>query len=105
MGSNRGIYCDDGTRGCSVFDNIVLDIENSYCIDLRRSSALDLLGVELVANVNNYMSNNIINGSFRFEGRKDDFTSVKSRNFILTDNSLPQPKVIIKDVVEKRADI
>ena len=78
VAQNRGIFCDDGTMGVKVYANIVTGIANSYCIDLRR---VEMNGV--TTNTNNTIRYNIIDGSFRFEGRSSDDGNVRGENFLI----------------------
>lgn len=104
MGSNRGIYCDDGTNNCSVYGNIILNIGNCYSIDLRLSFALDNLKIGLKSNVNNRIYGNHFNNHFRFQGRKDDKSSIKGGNTILVENENNMPRIIKDNLVEESKD-
>ncbi len=103
MGSNRGIYCDDGTSNCSIYGNIILNIGNCYSIDLRRSLLLDKLNIGLRSNVNNRIYGNVFNNRFRFQGRTDDSTSFKGGNTILIEDENNMPR-IIEDNLNKESD-
>jgi len=103
MGAVRGIYCDDGTTNCSVYGNIVMNIESSYGIDLRKSLVLDNLGLGK-SNVNNKITDNYFNNKFRFEGRGDDSTSVKGRNYIVVEKGKEAPDMDTASLVETESD-
>lgn len=64
---NRGVFCDDGSSGFSIYGNIITEIANSYCIDSRLVSSDRLVNKTLKTNVNNYIGENLIDGSVRFE--------------------------------------
>lgn len=65
---NRGIFCDDGARNFQIYGNVITNIHNSYCIDSRRVSSMESsIGP---TNVNNFISENIIDGSIRFQGNE-----------------------------------
>lgn len=64
---NRGVFCDDGSSGFSIYSNIITEIANSYCIDSRLVSSDRLVNKTLKTNVNNYIGENLIDGSVRFE--------------------------------------
>lgn len=103
MHDNRGIYCDDGTTNCSVYGNIVMDIENSYGIDLRKSLTLDNIKSGR-SNVNNTIYDNIINNKLRFEGRGDDSSSHKGANLIVVGSDGEVPMMVTSSLVEDGAD-
>ena len=104
MDSNRGIYCDDGTCYCSIYGNIILNIGNSYSIDLRRSLMLDRLNIGLKSNVYNRIYGNTFNGPFRFQGRTDDSTSVKGGNTILAIEGIALPRIEEDNLVKESED-
>ena len=104
MGSNRGIYCDDGVCNCTIYENIILNIGNCYSIDLRRSTVLDDLRIGIKSNVNNYIFGNAFNNRFRFEGRECDSTSVKGANTILVVSNDSIPRIIVNNVFEESKD-
>lgn len=104
MGSNRGIYGDDGTNNCSIYGNIVLNINNCRGIDLRRSKTIENAPVGQNSNENNHIFGNIFNNEFLFEGRDNDSTSVKGRNTILVNSEVGMPKITVKNVIEESQD-
>lgn len=103
MGSNRGIYCDDGTCNCSVYGNIILNVKG-YSIDLRRSLTLDKLDLGLKSNINNHIFGNSFNSRFRFQGRIDDTTSIKGGNIILVEDESSMPIIIEDNLVKESED-
>jgi hypothetical protein len=105
MGSNRGIYCDEGTNNCTICGNIILDIENSSSISLRRSFSLDRMNVGILANVNNKIFGNVFNNRFRYEGRENDTSSIKGCNTILVQPNEETPSITINNVLESEPDI
>lgn len=68
-GSNRGIYCDDGAKNFCLYGNIILNIQNSRCVDARLDNALERFDKTQVANINKVMNFNIIDGGIKFEGK------------------------------------
>ena len=88
---NRGIFCDDGARNISIYDNVILNIQNSYCIDSRRVSLYeDELGPTNVCNV---IQGNIVNGAIRFEAREGDDNQCKlGINYFLIKDRQQMPK-------------
>ena len=79
---NRGIFGDDGVVNVSVVGNLVLNIENSRCIDIRRCLAVSRRPgshVE-VSNVGNRMEKNVVDGPVRFFVRHGDAGSYKGEN-------------------------
>ena len=104
MGGNRGIYCDDGTNNCSVYGNIVLNINTGYGIDLRRSLTLDGLKEGMRSNVNNHIYGNVFNNRFRYQGRTDDTTSVKGQNTVLVEKGSELPNMVIDNLIEESTD-
>lgn len=81
----RGIFCDDGSMGVSIFANMVINTRNMYSIDLYNKNPYQSLSSDDY-NKNNLMLYNIIDGFCRFEGRNSDaqFNNYKGRNFFLT---------------------
>ena len=69
LGSNRGIYCDDGAKNFTLYGNIIMNIYNSKCIDARLDAALENYDRKQIANINKVMNYNVVNGSIRFEGK------------------------------------
>ena len=104
MDSNRGIYCDDGTNNCSIYGNIVLNVDNCRAIDLRRSKTIENAPVGQRSNENNHIFGNVFNNDFLFEGRDDDSTSVKGGNTILVNSETSMPKMTVKNVVVESQD-
>ena len=81
-GSNRGIYCDNGAHGFTLYGNVITHIENSYCIDswLYRKDPIN--------NTNNIIMLNIVDGRCRFEGAEEkDNDCFKGPNFIMNSES------------------
>ena len=64
MEDNRGIFCDDGAKNVKIVNNLILRINNSYCIDLRDVPNV----VEFVpdCNTGNHCFNNLLDGTMRF---------------------------------------
>ena len=79
---NSGIFCDDGACNILISRNLVLNVENDYCIDLRRCfSVTRISGFKIPApNCGNRMSGNVVDGAVRFFVRRSDPGSVRGRN-------------------------
>lgn len=78
---NRGIFCDDGASNLKIYDNIILNIPNCYCIDSRMVKDQN---ANIHNNSNNFMANNMVDGGVRFMGYGDENRNcVKGANIIL----------------------
>lgn len=66
---NRGIFCDDGAKNVKLLDNLILRINNSYCIDLREVPYVK----EYVSDCNtgNQCVGNVVDGKIRFFIKED----------------------------------
>ncbi len=88
-GDNRGIFGDDGAVNVKVYDNVVLGIENSFCIDFRKVLPVEKKAGSQISRVNvgNEMSGNTVDGSVRFIGREDGSADdvVCGENRVITD--------------------
>lgn len=108
MGDNRGIFCDDGAFNIQIYQNIITDIANSYCIDSRRAASVERSqtpesGIDRV-NVNIVIRENIIDGRIRFVANEvKNNGCVKGANYILMmkDNRLPQNTIKSVDNAEE----
>ena len=84
IGSNRGIYCDDGAKNFTLYGNIVLNVANSRCLDARFDTALERYDNTQVANINKVMKYNIINGSVLIQGKPSVKNGcIKGENILL----------------------
>lgn len=93
---NRGIFCDDGAFGFSIYGNIIQGIDNSYCIDSRRYMAAENSVGR--TNINNKVYDNIIDGTIRFEGNEIDSNGCEyGSNYFLTTNRTNLSKQIVKN--------
>lgn len=80
-GDNRGIFCDDGSNNLKIYRNIIQNIPNSYCIDSRYSKDLK---EGFRNNENNFMAQNIVDGSIRYMGYENEERHVvKGANILL----------------------
>lgn len=91
--SNRGIYCDDGAYGFTLYGNVITGISNSNYIDSRLVPSADL-----PTNTNNVVEYNIVEGRYKFEGNtKASNGCVKGKNIVLnTANGEPYNTVLGK---------
>lgn len=72
LASGNGIYIDDGAYNVSVYDNIVTAIEGKlYNINCRANITEKTKENAPAYSTNNFITNNIVDGSIRFEIRKD----------------------------------
>lgn len=93
--SNRGIYCDDGAKGFEIYGNIVLGVVNGYSIDSRRAKEVDSrVGG---ANMNNKIYDNVFDGGFKFVAHEGESRCYKGRNFIIYDNNVQLPDLVVKN--------
>lgn len=80
-GDNRGIFCDDGSANIKIYGNVILNIPNSYNIDCRMTRDQKN---GLFNNSNNFMAQNVLDGSVRFMGYADEERhAIKGTNFIM----------------------
>lgn len=85
---NRGIFCDDGACNFKIYGNIILDIENSYCIDSRRVPSGRLVNKTLQTNVNNFIGGNLLDGNVRFERAFGPSNCIEKKNYTMNSVSL-----------------
>lgn len=89
--SNRGIYCDDGAYGFTLYGNIVTGISNSNYIDSRLVPSAGL-----PTNTNNVMEYNIVEGRYKFEGgKKVGNGCVKGKNIVLNTSNGEPYKIVL----------
>lgn len=106
MRTNQGIYCDDGASGVQVIGNIVIGIDNSYCIGSRRDDRAEEhnypgSGIES-SNLNNIIQDNIIDGPILFGGNeKHENGCILGNNYVLISEESIPPAHNIKNVTEE----
>ena len=107
MGSNRGIYLDDGAKNVTVESNLIMDIENSYTIDSWQSSSLERINKnDRSNNTRNVIRDNIVNGRYRLQGnRKVANNCVKGRNIYLSDGRAPYRENVVTNVKNQQSDV
>lgn len=100
IGSNRGIYCDDGAKNFTLYANIVLNVANSRCLDARYDNKLENYDNKQIANVNKVIEYNIVNGGILIQGRPSDGNGCSIGNNILLYNTKGQSDcdVVINNV-------
>lgn len=106
MGTNQGIYCDNGAFGFSIIGNVITDIANSNCIGSRRDASgeeRNRPGSGIVAtNVNNVIRDNVVDGRILFVGNEQaDNGCVMGNNYVLLPEGREMPAHRIKDVTEE----
>ncbi len=100
--NNRGIFCDGGARNVSIIGNVITRVANSYCIDSYRVSSFEnTIGP---TNVGIIISNNILDGIIRFEGRegKDNRCVMASNYDLVMKNDVSKNHVIKNVSIEKK---
>lgn len=105
IGSNRGIYCDDGAKNFTLYGNIVLNVANSRSLDARYDTALERYDNTQVANINKVMQYNIINGGLKIQGKPGGKNGcVKGKNILLYKQGEQPAFDIVVDNVETLED-
>lgn len=104
MKDNRGIFCDDGSTGFSIYGNVVTGIRNSFAIDARRTPKVELQTGRKV-NVNNYVGNNVVDGAIRFEGRLLGGFCSRDGNYVLCRKDAGLPANIVSSVSDGSNDV
>lgn len=109
-GDNRGIFCDDGAYNFELSSNVITGIDNSYCIDARRTAHVEEesapgSGISR-ANVNITIRDNIIDGTIRFAGHEDaDNGCEYGTNYFLLPVDSQAPKVTVTNVTKTGEDV
>lgn len=98
--ANRGIYCDDGAFGFSVYGNVITDVSNSNYIDSRMIP----LSNTIPTNTNNLVMFNILSGKYKFEGRPGDNGCVKGQNIILSKDGSRPHNIVVNNINEIEDD-
>ena len=105
MGSNRGIYCDDGAKNVKIYGNIVMDIENGNAIDCRSTSSLTRVDKsDKTNNTGNVMLYNIIGGKYKFQGRKGSNQCYKGQNILMGSNQAPSIQNTVTNISYEEQD-
>lgn len=94
---NRGIFCDDGVNNVTLENNLVLNIENSYPIDLRRYDKVNKMPKSTVqeGNHHNRIISNIVDAKCRLYIRKDEPDS-EIRDNVFLEEGYDRAEVIEK---------
>ena len=100
---NNGIYCDDGTKGVSIYGNIITGIVNGSAIHLRRFSIADPYVGR--GNISNSIHNNVIEGNYVFEGNECENDCFKGENYVLTKEGFDFPNHVVKNIPNAMDDI
>lgn len=100
---NRGIFCDDGVNHVTVCGNLILQIENSYPIDLRHYEKVTRMPGShvLKGNMHNRVHHNISDSENRIYVREDDPSSASFDNEMISPTS-PRADAIAYWMVLKR---
>ena len=98
--SNRGIYCDDGAYGFSVYGNVITGIDNSNYIDSRL-----VLSSTLPTNTNNLIMYNVVAGRYKFEGSNNAKNGcLKGRNIVLAEAGVASYNIVLNNIEESEDD-
>ena len=97
---NRGIFCDDGARNFDIYDNVILNIVNSYSIDSRRVPEPE--GRRIPQNVGNSIHDNLVNAPIRFEGNEEGDRCVLGINYLLRDADGTYPGLKVKNISRQK---
>ena len=98
---NRGIFCDDGARNFDIYDNVILNIANSYSIDSRRVPEVE--GRRILQNVGNSIHDNLVNAPIRFEGNEAGDRCNLGTNYLLRDTDGSYPEMQVKNISRRKA--
>ena len=98
---NRGIFCDDGARNFDIYDNVILNIANSYSIDSRRVPEVE--GRRIPQNVGNSIHDNLVNAPIRFEGNETGDRCSLGTNYLLRDTDGSYPEMQVKNISRRKA--
>lgn len=105
MGSNRGIYCDDGTKNVKVYGNIVMDIDNGNAIDCRLTSSLTKVDKsDKSNNTGNVLMYNLIGGKYKFQGRKGSNLCYKGQNIMIGNTQVPSVQNTVTNISFEEQD-
>ena len=99
-GSNRGIYCDDGAYGFTIYGNVISNVINSNYIDSRIDQS-DFL----TTNTNNIVMYNIIEGRYKFEGSlKPNNGCIKGKNIVLKQKGAAPFHIVVNNIESQQED-
>lgn len=90
-GANRGIFLDDGVKGCKVYGNVISNIVNGLCIDLRNVPTSGRFVKDY--NENNLVMYNIMDGGYRYHGKKGTDSNILGRNIVVYKTVKPQRQI------------
>lgn len=95
---NRGIFCDDGSCGWVIYNNLILNTHNSFDIDFR------YVATSPNHNTNAVMLHNVLTGRYKFEDNKEDGNNCyKGQNFVCAPNKNNIQQRIVSSI-EKEDD-
>ena len=99
--SNRGIYCDDGSYGFTLYGNIITGISNCNYIDSR------LVPSEVLpTNTNNIIEYNFVEGRYKLEAsKKVGNACVKGKNVVLSRKGDSPYNIVINNFQNPEEDI
>lgn len=90
---NRGIYCDDGAKGVSIYGNVIINVPNIHSIDSRRVAGTEMASNKVSKsernNINNVMMYNLTDGTINFVGNEMAHNGCKKgRNMLLREKGV-----------------
>ncbi len=96
MSQNRGVFCDDGAFNFEISGNVIININNGFCIDSWRCASVEekyTVGSGIKkSNVNISIHDNVVNGSIRFAGNESvENGCVFGNNYVLLDDDETLP--------------
>lgn len=102
-GANRGIYCDDGAYGFSIYGNVITNVGNSNYIDSRKVNFS-----YLPSNTNNLIVYNIISGNYKYVGSDNIAQNgcVKGANILLNKKgTAPEFAIVVDNIQNPEEDV
>ena len=105
MKDNRGIFCDDGASGFTIYGNVVTGIRNSYSVDARRMLSMEFLTGGRKVNTDNFLGSNVLEGPVRFEGRLLKGNCRKDTDYLLCPEGEILPELELSGVSVSSADV
>lgn len=100
VGSNRGIYCDDGAKNVIIYGNVIRNIQNDYALFSWRSYEADKVIKD--ANTGIYVFYNIIWGEYFLDEKGE---SLRAHNIILKSDIEDRKEIVANNVYELERDI
>ena len=103
IGSNRGIFLDDGCKNLSIYGNLIIGTANSYDIDLRYCTTYERDIPD--HNTRNIIIQNIMSGYYRFEEGDNNASCVVGGNVLLTESNHAKNRLAVANKYKDDSDI